>query len=137
MLTTVAFSPNGQFVAGSNNATIYIWDATGAVVEQLLWHQNPVYSIVFTPDGKRLVSSDLSGTVKFWDVSKLLGASNGWGDDEDEHTQSGNSKPSGKIEREEEQSNCSTMTCTVPGVSSTLASCAKANTVFGTIAESG
>ena len=75
------------------------------------------------PDGKRLVSSDFKGRVKFWDVSKLLGASNGGGNNEDDHAQSGNSEGSRTIEREEEQNNCYTMTCTAYGVSLTVASC--------------
>ncbi len=140
--TTVAFSPDEQVLAaGSDDATIRIWDATtGALIEQLLWHQHPVYSIVFMPDGKRLVSSDISGKVKFWDLSKLLGASNGGKNEEDEYAQSGNSKASAtEIEREEEQNNCSTMTCTIHGVSQVLLwlHVVQANTLFGTTAEPG
>ena len=124
VLTTVAFSPNQQSVAaGFDDTTICIWDArTGTLVERLC-HQNPVYSIVFLPDGKRLVSSDIRGTVKFWDVDKLLDGSNGENNDDNEHAQSGISKASGKTEREEEHNNCYTMTCAVHGVSSTVASC--------------
>ena len=86
----MALSPNQPFVAaGFDDTTICIWDATtGALVEQLLWHQDPVCSIVFTPDGKTLVSSDSGGTVKFWNVKELLGASNGEKNNKDAHVHS-------------------------------------------------
>lgn len=47
-----------------------------------------MYNIVLWPDGKRLVSSDFRGTVKFWHVSKLLGASAGENNNEDDPAQS-------------------------------------------------
>ena len=105
----MALSPNQPLVAaGFDDTTICIWDATtGALVEQILGHQDPVCSIVFMPDGKTLVSSDLGGTVKFWNVKELLSASNGEDNNQDAHIQTGNSETSGKMKREE------TMTCIV------------------------
>jgi hypothetical protein len=72
-VTSVAISPNGQFVAaGSLNTAVWIWDiATGVLVERLRGHKDSVYSVAFTPDGKGLVSGSLDKTLKFWDVSGL------------------------------------------------------------------
>jgi glucose repression regulatory protein TUP1 len=75
-VTSVAISPNGQFVAaGCLDAVIRIWDlATGVLVERLRGHQDSVYTVAFTPDGKGLVSGSLDKTLKYWDVS---GSANG------------------------------------------------------------
>ena len=72
-MTSVAISPNGQFVAaGSLDTVVRIWDvATGVLVERLRGHRDSVYSVAFTPDGKGLVSGSLDKTLKFWDVSAL------------------------------------------------------------------
>ena len=72
-VTSVAISPNGQFVAaGSLDTVVRIWDvATAQLVERLRGHRDSVYSVAFTPDGKGLVSGSLDKTLKYWDVSDL------------------------------------------------------------------
>ena len=76
-VTSVAISPNGQYVAaGSLDTVVRIWEVvTGLLVERLRGHRDSVYSVAFTPDGKGLVSGSLDKTLKYWDVSGLLGAS--------------------------------------------------------------
>ena len=73
-VTSVAISPNGQFVAaGSLDTVVRIWDVTTAqLVERLRGHSDSVYSVAFTPDGKGLVSGSLDKTLKYWDVSDLV-----------------------------------------------------------------
>jgi general transcriptional corepressor TUP1 len=73
-VTSVAISPNGQFVAaGSLDTVVRIWDVTTAqLVERLRGHRDSVYSVAFTPDGKGLVSGSLDKTLKYWDVSDLV-----------------------------------------------------------------
>lgn len=73
-VTSVAISPNGQYVAaGSLDTVVRIWDvATGHLVERLRGHRDSVYSVAFTPDGKGLVSGSLDKTLKYWDVSALM-----------------------------------------------------------------
>ena len=34
-------------------------------------HSGPVYSVSFSPDGKRIVSGSADKTVKIWDISSL------------------------------------------------------------------
>ena len=74
-VTSVAISPNGQFVAaGYLDMVVRIWDvATAVLVESLRGHRDSVYSVAFTPDGKGLVSGSLDKTLKYWDVSDLVG----------------------------------------------------------------
>jgi len=73
-VTSVAISPNRQIVAARCvDDTIRIWSIkTQVLVEQLCGHRDFVWSIAFTPDGKRLISGSLDKTLKCWDVSSLV-----------------------------------------------------------------
>ncbi|MHC4545378.1 MAG: WD40 domain-containing protein [Planctomycetota bacterium] len=82
---SVAFSPNGKrIVSGSLAGVIKIWDvATGSEVMTLLGQPHSiqslhdtfrvplvaVYSIAFSPDGKRIVAGEMSGTIKIWNAA--------------------------------------------------------------------
>ncbi|HLJ95397.1 MAG TPA: serine/threonine-protein kinase [Gemmataceae bacterium] len=65
----VAFSPDGKRLAGGLG-DLTVWDAqTG--LELQTWkggHPDIVMSLVFSPNGKRLVSASRDGTVKVWDA---------------------------------------------------------------------
>ena len=72
----IAFSADGtQFASGSQDRTIKIYDAsTGKKTITLRGHVNPVTSLSFSPDGKRIVSisgisRSIGHTVKLWDVA--------------------------------------------------------------------
>ena len=73
-VTSVAISPNGQFVAaGSLDTVVRIWDVrTAQLVERLRGHSDSIYSVTFTRDGRGLVSGSLDKTLRYWDVGDLV-----------------------------------------------------------------
>lgn len=81
----VAVSPDGRYVAtGGNDALVKIWSAAdGKLITVLSDHatdipaekqttqhvyKNHVYNVAFSPNGDYLVSGDLVGTLKQWEV---------------------------------------------------------------------
>jgi WD40 repeat protein len=81
---SVAFSPDGRWIACSStdqpmklegaatgqNRTVKLWDAaTGQVVRTLTGHTDQVWSVVFSPDSRRIASASADRTVKLWDAA--------------------------------------------------------------------
>jgi WD40 repeat protein/serine/threonine protein kinase len=67
----IAFSPDGQYLAsGSADHTVGVWDVeTGQEVFTLRGHTEPVFSVFFSPVGRRLASLGWDrGTVNFWEL---------------------------------------------------------------------
>ena len=71
-VTSVAFSPNGRFVAsGSFDTTVVITDVeTGEIVGggPIKHHSNTVTSVVFSPDGRYIISGSFDDTAIVTDV---------------------------------------------------------------------
>jgi WD40 repeat protein len=67
----VAVSPDGNLLATcGNDNLVKIWSATdGTLFGDCIGHANHVYNVAFHPDGRTLVSGDLKGVVREWDVA--------------------------------------------------------------------
>ena len=69
---SVVFTPNGGEVAtGGTEGSIDFWNAeTGAHRKTLKAHSWRIRSLVFSSDGKTLVSGSEDGTVLLWDFPR-------------------------------------------------------------------
>jgi WD40 repeat protein len=55
-------------VSASWDATLRVWDAeTGDHLHTLRGHEAEVNSVLFTPDGSRIVSASEDDTIRIWD----------------------------------------------------------------------
>lgn len=64
-------SPDGTLLAtGGNDAMVRLWNPLdGTPVAELAGHARDVYSVQFHPNGQFLLSGDLMGVLKQWDVA--------------------------------------------------------------------
>lgn len=70
-LEGLAVSPDGRFLASTGKEGLArIWStADQTEVAVLIGHEGGVYSAVFSPDGKRLVTGGSEGfTIRLWDL---------------------------------------------------------------------
>ncbi len=72
-VSALAISPDGKLLAvGAADNAIYLWNLlTGQELPPLVGHEAAVRALVFTPDGKRLVSFDGAGLKLVWSVRRL------------------------------------------------------------------
>jgi WD40 repeat protein len=69
-IRSVAISPDHKQVATcGNDRKVRLWSLVdGKPVLDLPGHSKPVYRVLYTPDGKHLISADLMGLIIQWDV---------------------------------------------------------------------
>lgn len=70
-IRNLALSPDGQLVATcGHDRKVCLWSADdGKKQSEFLGHGEDVFAVTFHPDGKSLVSGDLKGVVKHWDLA--------------------------------------------------------------------
>lgn len=71
-VSVFAFSPDGRLLATSHqpslaDAVVQLWDtASGDLVANIIGHQGAVWQIVFSLDGRYVVSGGSDGAVRLW-----------------------------------------------------------------------
>lgn len=59
--------------SASFDSTVRLWDVErGTCVHKLTRHQEPVYSVAFSPDGKHIASGSFDKCVHIWNVQVCI-----------------------------------------------------------------
>lgn len=68
-VTSIAFSPNGRFLASASGPLIKLWNIENRRgITEFKGHRDTVNSVAFSPNGDFLASASEDNTVKLWTV---------------------------------------------------------------------
>jgi WD40 repeat protein len=74
-LTGLAYSPSGDEIAAAGyDKTIYVWrlgQNDGHLVQSLIADEDSILALVWSPDGKTIVTSSSDGSIRFRDAATL------------------------------------------------------------------
>jgi WD40 repeat protein len=69
LLTGIVVSPQGLTATASDDHTVRIWDTVTGQQRSKLVHDQPIWSMVLTPDGTSIVTATMmDNTIRFWDL---------------------------------------------------------------------
>ena len=80
VVRSVAFAPDGKFLASAGQQEIILWEPEGRLVRRIETRGAETQSVAFSPDGRLLAAGSRDGTVALWnagtgELAKTLGAS--------------------------------------------------------------
>jgi WD40 repeat protein len=65
-----SYSPDGKILASTNGNLIKLWDIeSGNEIRILAGHQDNIWSVNYSPDGRILVSGSEDKMIRFWDTA--------------------------------------------------------------------
>ncbi len=74
-LTSLAYSPSGDEIAAAGyDKTIYVWrlgENDGHLVQSLIADEDSILALVWSPDGKTIVTSSADGSIRFREAATL------------------------------------------------------------------
>ncbi len=74
-LTGLAYSPDGREIAAAGyDKTIYIWklgDQDGRLIQSLIADEDSILQILWSPNGKTIITSSADGSIRFRDAVTL------------------------------------------------------------------
>jgi WD40 repeat protein len=69
-IRVAVFSPDGKTVASAGDRIIRIWQVdSGKEIQRIEGHKTRIWSIAYSPDGKKLASSSCDMTTRIWEVA--------------------------------------------------------------------
>jgi WD40 repeat protein len=74
-ITSIAFSPSGEYLAAAGyDNSIHIWkisEKEGSLVQSLIADEDSILQIVWSPEGKTVITSSSDGSIRFRDAVTL------------------------------------------------------------------